>query len=713
MTAVVNRFVFFVMLILSGPLWAGSKENASELSINTQATLETVKIKGKKGSDQIEFDLISQTLNLVPGGTNLIDLSQKTASQSSLAKVLNYEPGIVVQEFFGGNDQPRINIRGSGIQDNPVNRGIQLLYDGLPLNQADGSFIIGLLDSEQARYISIYRGSNAMRYGATTLGGAINLHIKNSDNAGDSFQLENGSFGLKKVSTSVSGDVSQLGYFLQAGHIEQQGFRSNSSGERENVSLNIKRQWANWSNQTYLNFTDNQFDMPFVLTKQQAIDNPDSVMGENDTPMDELLNISIRKPQRDTQQFRIANQSYLYHLNKSHKFGFYADQTHDYFRNPLTITTTDHENIGIDYAFDYNYLGESYLETNVSFFVTANKGYMPRQFESIHPNTGETLQEFARLDLQADNHIIGGQISQELDQNWLALVSVQWVQNTRVISDEKNPGILDSEFNYSIINPKIGLLFNLDEQQRYYANISASSEAPNFWQLATVEANPHDPLNDYLFINDLKIQTANTFEVGMQFNGTELKSQFSYYYSNVKDELISVVGDFAVNGKTVNYNGDSIHQGIEVGLKYQLQNLFRSGNTFNSNLIYNYSDFRFANASYAGNSIAGVPEHLVQLELGYQPNRSWIFESNFRWQPNSTWVDHANTSDLTQDAFLLIGLKTQYQPQRSLKLFIELNNITDQAYQTAYVVRGQGAEDLPTFIPGAGFNFNTGLAIQW
>ncbi|WYX19702.1 hypothetical protein WJ973_29700 [Achromobacter xylosoxidans] len=54
----------------------------------------------------------------VPGGTNLI-LPQQEVRLITLRDALDYQPGVVVQEFFGGLDQPRLNIRGSGIQSNP------------------------------------------------------------------------------------------------------------------------------------------------------------------------------------------------------------------------------------------------------------------------------------------------------------------------------------------------------------------------------------------------------------------------------------------------------------------------------------------------------------------------------------------------------------------------------------------------------------------
>jgi hypothetical protein len=38
-------------------------------------------------------------------------------------------PGIIGQSFFDGNDQPRVQIRGSGLQRNAVERGILVLQD--------------------------------------------------------------------------------------------------------------------------------------------------------------------------------------------------------------------------------------------------------------------------------------------------------------------------------------------------------------------------------------------------------------------------------------------------------------------------------------------------------------------------------------------------------------------------------------------------------
>lgn len=117
---------------------------------------------------------VAAELEQIAGATNLIQPDQE-ARLSTLRDALDFQPGLVIQDFFGGIDQPRLNIRGSGIQSNPVNRGVLLLENGLPLNEADGSFVIGTLEARDASLIAVKRGANAREPGATTLGGSLNF----------------------------------------------------------------------------------------------------------------------------------------------------------------------------------------------------------------------------------------------------------------------------------------------------------------------------------------------------------------------------------------------------------------------------------------------------------------------------------------------------------------------------------------------------------
>jgi iron complex outermembrane receptor protein len=139
-------------------------------------TLAPVQVQGQDTSTPLQPAPAKAQARLlrIPGGTNLIE-PEKEVRSITLRDALDYQPGIVVQEFFGGIDQPRLNIRGSGIQSNPVNRGVLLLQDGLPLNEADGSFIISFLEPRDSALISVRRGANATSPAATTLGGEVDF----------------------------------------------------------------------------------------------------------------------------------------------------------------------------------------------------------------------------------------------------------------------------------------------------------------------------------------------------------------------------------------------------------------------------------------------------------------------------------------------------------------------------------------------------------
>lgn len=677
--------------------------------------LPALSVVGQTGADLEEREL-QETLERVPGGTNLINLEDFRGSQMSVARVLNSEPGIIVQEFFGGNDQPRVNIRGSGIQDNPVSRGIQLLYDGLPLNQADGSFIIGLLDPEQARFISVYRGANAMRYGATTLGGAIDFGLRTARNTPESsLRLEAGSFGLRRTGLVLSQLQDDWDIYLQTAVTSADGWRDHSEAQRSSLALNIGWRSDVLENRTYLNWAENAFDIPFLLSKSRALSHPRSVLGDQNTNFDLFMNIRNREPHRDTQQLRLANKTIWHGYSTTHSLGIYGEKIDDEFKNPVVQANTEATNIGLDWGSEYRHDHGTWRTSELMVFASANRGSMPRDHFSVAPTDGRLLERFASVDQDAANLVLGGQLLTDLAPSWRGLVALQYARNTRDISDRLNPGVLDSDFRYQAFNPKAGLIFIPDDFRRYYANISRSSEAPTFWQLAVSAPNPNAPLNSYLEIADLKMQTATTLEIGTQQRGARFGWEASWYYSEVKNELIAEVRDFAIDGTTVNYNHPTIHQGVELGFNARTPSgLWRADDHLSFRAIYNWSDFRFDGGRYDGKRVAGIPEHLLFGEAGYWFHPALFISLNVRHQPSDTFVDHSNAG-LKQDAYTLWGAKLTWSPRPWLDLFVDAQNITGETYQTAYVIRGFSPDDpnVPTFIPGPDFHLSAGMTARW
>ena len=103
----------------------------------------------------------------IAGATAVIGPDERLGEANvSIVDAVGATPGVIAQPFFGGDDQPRIQMRGSGLQQNPTQRGVLILQDGLPLNRADGSYIVSALSptpATRSRFIAARRARRSAR----------------------------------------------------------------------------------------------------------------------------------------------------------------------------------------------------------------------------------------------------------------------------------------------------------------------------------------------------------------------------------------------------------------------------------------------------------------------------------------------------------------------------------------------------------------------
>src|SRR6516162_8660021 len=112
----------------------------------------------------------------------------KTTDDMELGRASNFEdllqrtPGVFLQSENGA-EVSKISIRGSGITSEDEPLGVMFSLDGLKFNQGDGETILEDFDVASLTYAEVFRGADAFKYGALTLGGAINLVPFNGYNA--------------------------------------------------------------------------------------------------------------------------------------------------------------------------------------------------------------------------------------------------------------------------------------------------------------------------------------------------------------------------------------------------------------------------------------------------------------------------------------------------------------------------------------------------
>ena len=185
------------------------------------------------------------TVNATVGSVAFVDAKDfQNRYANTLRDVLKDTPGVFVQQRYG--QEMRLSLRGSGISRGFHLRGIELLQDGFPVNAADGSGDFYQIDPLALRSVEVYKGGNALTYGATTLGGAINFVTPTAQTAlaPNVVRVDGGSFGTIREHFQFS-RLSGPADFLISGTITNaDGFRDHEAQRTQNFNANLGYQLA-------------------------------------------------------------------------------------------------------------------------------------------------------------------------------------------------------------------------------------------------------------------------------------------------------------------------------------------------------------------------------------------------------------------------------------------------------------------------------------
>ena len=740
----------------------------SEETLDGIVELQPVVISDNPSLVANSVGLAKVKLDKIAGGTNLADLRNLNIQRSQTLKdALQREPGIIIQDFFGGNDQPRLNIRGSGIQSNPQSRGVALSQDGIPINFADGSYIIGVLEPQVSNLVEVYRGANALEYGGATLGGAMNFVTKNGYNASPlSVKMEAGSFNYFNSTISSGFSAGRNDLFVASSYNHSDGYRTYNSSKRFNALLNVGRKFTDkFEARLYASFTDLYFDIPGPLTRKQMETDRKQI---NKAPKQTFPyafgpNVLRDKPNRSSKIARFGTKL-AYQINAHNQIlaTLYYQYADDAFTYP--IANGVRQDFNNDYGVRLSYTNTT-EKNDFTLGLQYSQGLMHQS--RYHNNRGSFGALFAKQDLTANHAVAYLSDTYKITPSLLANVSVQGSYDTRKVEDKfsganrpflfvapnglqaralPNPNAftpVSGDFTYNAINPKVGLIYKLNDRAQVFANFSRSYEPPTFLEIVRLTGsatpNQRNPRQiDYvnssnvnsgpttITISDLKAQQASTVELGTKGNlGQAFIWNVSAYHSWVKDEIFTIAdGSVGVGGNTVNTPYATIHRGLEAGLQSTfLTHVFSAKeDSFTLLVNYNYSDFFFDGGELKGNQIAGIPTHYLFGALTYKHPIGIFAEVNLESLPVKTPIDHKNT--LYQDPYSLVGARLGYK-KGQWTFFLQGNNLADKVYASSYLVQAEVTappmrlnpaatpDDKTNFIPGVGRNIIGGLSFTW
>src|SRR5690606_8675736 len=189
---------------------------------------------------------------------------------------LRYVPGVWAESGTGG-DAIFLSSRGSNLDATDYdNNGIKLFQDGLPVTTADGNNHNRFMDPMTASRVVVAHGANALTYGASTLGGAIDFTTPTArDGAPGELSLNGGSFGLASVRLAAGGVSGSLDGRVTLETRERDGYRDHSRGRRSGLYAN-----AGWKPseevdlRVFATYLDNDEQLAGALTRAHFEDDP-------------------------------------------------------------------------------------------------------------------------------------------------------------------------------------------------------------------------------------------------------------------------------------------------------------------------------------------------------------------------------------------------------------------------------------------------------
>ena len=638
-------------------------------------------------------------VDLTPGGITLLDtdtLREKNAA--SLADLLRYVPG-VWSASTTGNDNIVFSSRGSNLDAIGYDtNGIKLLQDGLPVTAADGNNHNRFIDPLAASFATVARGANAMSYGASTLGGAMDFVTPTARNGAQRELLFNGgSHGYAQLRGTFGGVVDERADALVTLEAKSwDGHRDHNEQRRSGVYANVGWQLSDKvATRLYATAIDNEQQLAGVLTRAEMDADPSQAEARAVSGHYQFNVDTVRLASKTT--FELGGE-------RSVELGFsFEDQNlfHpivDRVMVPIGGVPTEVFSLLIDteqrdFGTMFRYrqragdhelvVGLNYGDNRVEGGNYRNLAGRPNGLTTAVDNSADSLELYAMDRWQ-------------VSERWLVELAAQGVSADREV---RNTSVATGAFrnprgSYSQVNPRVGFIRALNEAIDFYGNLSTLYETPTNYQLDD-EASGSNAV--------LEAMHGTVLEVGARGHRMLSLDAFvawdvALYHAAIRDEILSIDDPTAPGtGTSLSSNIDrTTHDGFEAVVSGQWPVGSRGG-AIAPVLSLTVNDFAFDDdATYGNRELPAAPGYAVRGEVLYRlPNGAFIgptFDVI-----DSRYADFMNTYVVA--SYTLIGLRAGWSNDK-WHVFGEIKNAGDQSYVATHSVLDAAAPDARILSPG-------------
>lgn len=631
-------------------------------------------------------------LSRTPGAVAVVSAeSLQSRYAPNIADVLRDVPGVYAQKKWGGD--VRISVRGSGIGNANHLRGLFVSQDGIPFNEADGYGDVQMVDPLLARFTEVYKGGNALRFGGSLLGGAINLVTPNGSTLGHaaSVRADFGSWRTGRLHAEVGGVRGDWDGYLGVTAATAEGWRDQSEGQQQYITANIGRSLGE-DREVRLTVQGAYIhqDIPGSLTLAQALTAPVMAAAAN----------VANAYQRDYASVR-GTVSTRWRLDDGLVFegavyGTWKDLDHPIFQ----VVDQQSRNYGAFGRVDWE--GRLFgLRADAFGGAWYRSGDLDaQQFVNVRGSRGartaSARQNARALDVFAEGRLFvtdslalvaGGTFGRAMrDYQSFALPGVATTFNLTTGKD------------YDGFAPRFGVLWESPSGAQAYANVTRSIEPPNFGSLSPTAGG----------FAPIEAQEAWTWEAGLRGRTDRFSWDLAVYRAELDNELLTFIVNPALGIPAATFNaGPTVHQGIEAGLDWRFATGWRLRQT------YTLSDFHFdGDRVYGDRDLPLVPPQMYRAELRYDHPSGWFLAPQIEWTPQDSWVDYMNT--LKAPGYTIVNLNAGWRLDERISLSVDAKNLADERYISNFgAVTDARTASTAVFWPGEGRSAFVSLRVAY
>jgi len=644
--------------------------------------------------------------------------------QMNLSESLIRVPGITAQNRTQQAQDPQISSRGFGSRSSFGVRGIRVYVDGIPLTMPDGQGQPGVVDLSSIKSIEVMRGPFSSLYGNSS-GGVIQMFTQDAPatpTIGATTMF--GSYDTKRNVLEAAGQLEGLEYSLNVSNYESDGYRANSSSNKQMATAKFKFNLNEDTKVTTLvNWFDQEAQDPLGLDRARALSN---ATRDKVVPAALFANTSVK---RDHTQVGF-NIEHAFNENNKISFIPYVGSRN----NAQILTTTATATTLASTSSRLSEISREFYGADLRWDNKGSLGNLPYQI-TLGLNYGKSTDDRKDTNLLRLGSMVNTpnrleqNISSNFDQYLQGNLSITpnldlhaGARHTKVklevqdnfITGTGSNGDNSGNVEYQKTTPVIGIIWKATEKLNFYANVGKGFETPTFIEAAFDNVTGGVASKPNL---SLKAAESTNIELGAKaFITDDIRANVTLFKVDTDNEIVTRQ---TVSGRSSYQNaGKTKRTGIEASIDANLDNnitVFAAYTLLNAKFDDPFVTVINAAGTTgtvnSGNRIPGTYKSQVYGEVAWKYPSLGFFSALEGRHNSQVYVNDINTDKAPSYTIFNIraGLEQNLTNWR-FKEFIRLENITDKDYIGS--VRVNDGNGL-FFEPAAGRNYLLGLSAQY